>query len=153
MTNTSNTAEILTIVMSNETFAVPASMVLEILDPGPTTPVPTATAFINKLINFRGRVVPLADLRLRCGLPIGEPSGDARVVVLEIRFEGEPTLVAILADKVYEVGTLEGVIADKVPRIGTRWHPEFIKAIGRHKDKFVMILDIDRIFASSDSVT
>ncbi|MBF0138866.1 MAG: chemotaxis protein CheW [Magnetococcales bacterium] len=152
MTNTPNMAGILTFVMSNEIFAVPASMVLEILDPGPATPVPTAPAFINKLINFRGRVIPLADLRLRCGLPAGAPSGDTRMVVLEIRFEDEPTLVAILADKVYEVGILEGVVADKVPRIGTRWHPEFIKAIGRHKDKFVMILDIDRIFASSQPV-
>ncbi|MBF0611421.1 MAG: chemotaxis protein CheW [Magnetococcales bacterium] len=145
-------AEILTIAMGRETFALPASMVLEILDPGPATPVPTAPAFVNHLINFRGRVVPLADLRLRCGMQATVITSDTRVVVLEIQFEGQPILVAILADKVYDVSTLERVVADQVPRIGTRWNPEFVKAIGRRNDEFVMILDIDRIFATSDPV-
>lgn len=152
MSTHTDIAEILTIAMGGETFALPAGMVLEILDPGPATPVPTAPTFVGKLINFRGRVVPLADLRLRCGMPITAPTRDTRIVVLEIEFAGEPTLVAILADKVHEVSCLEKVVAEQVPRIGTRWHPEFIKAVGRRNAEFIMILDMDRIFASSDPV-
>ncbi|MEO5362395.1 MAG: chemotaxis protein CheW [Magnetococcus sp. DMHC-8] len=143
--------EILTIAMGTETFALPAGIVLEILDTGPVTPIPTAPAFVGNLINFRGRVVPLADLRMRCGLPVTPPTPDTRVVVLEIQFEGDPVLVAILADKVHEVSRLDELVTGQVPRIGSAWRPEFVKAIGRRDNEFVMILDIDRMFASVDA--
>ena len=92
MTDNPELVEILTIALGSETFGIPASIVLEILDIGPITPVPNAPAFISSLINFRGRVAPLADLRLRCGIPVTEPTADNRIVVLEFDFEGEPTL-------------------------------------------------------------
>jgi len=152
MADSPHLVEILTIALGNETFGLPASIVLEILDIGPITPVPNAPAFINKLINFRGRVAPLADLRLRCGLPVTEPTADNRIVVLEFDFEGEPTLAAILADKVYAVTHLDAVVTDQVPRFGTRWRPEFVQCIGRLSNQFVMILDIGRIFASTESL-
>ncbi|MBF0154939.1 MAG: chemotaxis protein CheW [Magnetococcales bacterium] len=145
-----DTDEILTISLGGEKFALPAGIVLEILDPGPVTPIPTAPAFVGNLVNFRGRVVPLADLCLRCGLPASGRTPDTRIVVLEIVFEGAPVLVAILADKVHEVSHLDKVVVDQVPRLGTRWRPEFVKAIGRRHEEFVMILDIGRIFASAD---
>jgi len=97
-------------------------------------------------------VAPLADLRLRCSMPVTEPTIDSRIVVLEFAFEGEPTLAAILADKVYEVTHLDAVVTDQVPRFGTRWRPEFVQRIGRRNNEFVMILDIGRIFASVESL-
>jgi purine-binding chemotaxis protein CheW len=144
--------EILTIALGGEIFALPASIVLEILDISPATPVPNAPPFVANLINFRGRVAPLADLRLRCSMPVTEPTLDSRIVVLEFAFEGEPTLAAILADKVYEVTHLDAVVTDQVPRFGTRWRPEFVQRIGRRNNEFVMILDIGRIFASAESL-
>ena len=144
--------EILTIALGGEIFALPASIVLEILDISPVTPVPNAPPFVANLINFRGRVAPLADLRLRCNMPVTEPTIDSRIVVLEFAFEGEPTLAAILADKVYEVTHLDAVVTDQVPRFGTRWRPEFVQRIGRRNNEFVMILDIGRIFASAESL-
>ena len=144
--------EILTIALGGEIFALPASIVLEILDISPVTPVPNAPPFVANLINFRGRVAPLADLRLRCSMPVTEPTIDSRIVVLEFAFEGEPTLAAILADKVYEVTHLDAVVTDQVPRFGTRWRPEFVQRIGRRNNEFVMILDIGRIFASVESL-
>jgi purine-binding chemotaxis protein CheW len=150
MADNPNLVEILTIALGSETFGIPASIVLEILDIGPITPVPNAPAFISSLINFRGRAAPLADLRLRCGLPVTEPMVDNRIVVLEFDFEGEPTLAAILADKVYAVTHLDSVVTDQVPRFGTRWRPEFVQCIGRLNDQFVMILDVGRIFASAE---
>lgn len=144
--------EILTIALGDETFGLPASVVLEILDVGPTTPVPNAPAFINKLINFRGRVAPLADLHLRCGLPPTEPTAENRIVVLEFDFEGEPTLAAIMADKVYAVTHLDAIVTDQVPKFGTRCRPEFVQCIGRLNNQFVMILNVARVFASAESM-
>lgn len=142
--------EILTIGLGGEVFALPAGIVREILDLGPVTPVPTAPPFVGKLINVRGQVVPLADLRLRFGMPATEATIDTRVVVLEIDVEGEPTVVGILADKVYEVTRLDAVVAEEVPRLGMRWRPEFVRAIGRRNGAFVMVLDIGRVFASAE---
>ncbi|MGE5506799.1 MAG: chemotaxis protein CheW [Actinomycetota bacterium] len=150
MTAATDIAEILTVGLGGETFALPATIVREILDLGPVTPVPTAPAFVGRLINVRGRVVPLADLRLRFGMPAAEATIDTRVVVLEIEVEGEPTVVAILADKVYEVAHLDAVVTDEVPRVGMRWRPEFVRAIGRRNGEFVMVLDIGKVFASAE---
>src|SRR5258707_13849533 len=144
--------EILTIALGGEIFALPAGIVLEILEVGPVTPVPNAPAFVGNLINFRGRVAPLADLRLRCGMVVAAPTEDSRIVVLEFPFEGEPILAAILADKVYEVARLDAVVTDQVPRFGTRWRPEFVQCIWRRTKGFVMQRDIGRIFASAESL-
>ena len=145
-------AQILTVGLGGEVFAIPAGIVREILDIGPVTPVPTAPAFVGRLINVRGRVVPLADLRLRFGMPSAEHTVDTRIVVLEIELDGEPIMVAILADKVYEVTHLDTVVATEVPKVGTRWRPEFVRAIGRRNGQFVMGLDIGPVFASADQV-
>ena len=147
-----HTARILTVRIGGEVFAIPAGMVREILDVGRATPVPTAPAFVCNLINVRGRVVPLADLRLRFGMPAAEPTMDTRIVVLEIGLGGEPTTVAILADKVYEVTQLDEVVSTDVPHIGSRWRPEFVAAIGRRNGQFVMVLDIDEVFAAAGDV-
>lgn len=145
-----NLDEILTIGLGGEVFALPASLVREILDICPMTPVPTAPSFVAHLINVRGRVVPLADLKLRFGLPKSEVTDDSRIVVLQVDIEGEPTVVAILADKVFEVTKLDSWVSEHVPQIGMRWRPEFVRAIGRRGDDFVMVLDIARVFVEPD---
>jgi purine-binding chemotaxis protein CheW len=147
-----HTARILTVRLGGEVFAIPASIVREILDVGRVTPVPTAPTSVCNLINVRGRVVPLADLRLRFGMPAAEPTMDTRIVVLEVGLEGEPTTVAVLADKVYEVTQLDEVVSTDVPRIGSRWRPEFVAAIGRRNGQFVMVLDVDKVFAADGEV-
>ena len=106
-----HTAPILTVRLGGEVFAIPAGIVREIVDVGRVTRVPTAPAFVRNLINVRGRVVPLADLRLRFGMPAAEPTMDTRIVVLEIGLEGEPATVAVVADKVYEVTQLDEVVS------------------------------------------
>ena len=147
-----HTARILTIRLGGEVFAIPAGIVREILNIGRVTPVPTAPAFICNLINVRGRVVPLADLRLRFGMPAAESTVDTRIVVLEVGLEGQPTTVAVLADKVYEVTQLDEVVSTDIPRIGSRWRPEFVAAIGRRNGQFVMVLDVDKVFAADSEV-
>src|SRR5215472_15124455 len=105
-----HTARILTVGLGGEGFAIPAGIVREIVDVGRVTRVPTAPAFVRNLINVRGRIVPLADFRLLFGMPAAEPTMDTRVVVLEVGLEGQPTTVAVLADKVYEVTQLDVVV-------------------------------------------
>ena len=141
--------QVLIIGLGEEVFALPAMLVRDILEVGEMTPVPTAPTFVGHLVNVRGRVVPLANLHLRFGIPDASITLDTRMVVLEVDIEGEATLVAILADKVHEVAPLDAVVAEAVPKIGTRWQPSFAKSVGKRHGVFVMVLDIDQIFAAS----
>ncbi len=143
--------EVLTLDLQGETFAVEATVVREILDPGPTTEVPGSRPFVDKLINVRGKVVPLADLRLKFGMEPRAATIDTRIVVIEIELDGEPIIAAVLADKVYEVTSLAAATLEPTPRLGMRWRPEYIRCIGKHNDEFVIVLDVARVFSSRDN--
>jgi purine-binding chemotaxis protein CheW len=146
--NFSRPMEILTLALAGEAFALEATIVREILDMIPTTDVPNAPSHARRLINVRGKVAPLVDLRVLLGIPQGENSIDTRIVVIEVDLDGEPTIVGILADKVYEVTEISSESIESTPRVGMKWRPEFIRGIGRRNGDFLIVLDIDRVFAS-----
>jgi purine-binding chemotaxis protein CheW len=142
----------LTINLQDETFALPAESVREILDIVPITEVPNARPFVGGVINVRGRVVPLADLRVMFGMDRPPPDKDTRIVVIEIDLDGEPTIAGILADKVRDVTDIEQATIEETPKVGMRWPAEFIRGIGKRGDEFVIIPNMGRIFgAEGDS--
>jgi len=145
--NGNRALEVLTLDLEGEMFAVEASHVREILDLIPITEVPRADPFVNALINVRGKVVPLADLRLRFGMEQKPPTADTRIVVLEIELDGEPVIAGIRADKVYEVVEVSAASLQETPKIGMRWRPEFIRCIGKRGDDFMVVLDIAKVFS------
>lgn len=147
-----DTDQYLRIGLGEETFAIPASIVREILDLGNMTPVPTANRVVGSLVNVRGRVVPLADLRLRFNIEVRPANIDSRIVVLEIDIDGEALVVGIIAEKVFEVSALDSMMDDDVPRVGMKWPPEFVKSIGRRNDQFVMVLDLGKVFNFGEDV-
>ncbi len=140
--------EALTFALSGEIFAVDAYMVREILDIIPVTEVPGAQDFVPGLINVRGRVVPLADLRVKFGMEVAAISPDTRIVVVEMELFGEATIVGLLADKVYEVAELTEAAIEDPPAIGMKWRPDFIKGVGKHGNDFIFIPAIEHIFAA-----
>src|ERR1700722_12654017 len=95
--NGDRSLEILTLSLDGEIFAVEATHVHEILDLVPITEVPNSQPFVSGLINVRGKVVPLADLRLKFGMEQKPSTIDTRIVVIEIDLDGVPTTVGILA--------------------------------------------------------
>jgi purine-binding chemotaxis protein CheW len=138
--------QVLMLGLAGEIFALEAGIVRELLDPVPVTEVPGARAFVNGVINVRGKVVPLADLRQRFGMAPTPPTIDTRIVVVEVEINGDPTIVGILADKVYEVTEIAATALEETPRIGIRWRPEFVRFIGKCRDDFVIVPDMERIF-------
>ena len=150
-TDTAASAEIVTLGLRDEVFAVPAGLVREILDIIPITEVPSAPAFVAGLINVRGKVVPLADLRVKFGMERTPPTIHSRIVVMEIEVRGEPTTVGVLADRVFDVSEIPTASIEQTPRIGMRWRAEFIQGIGKRGDGFIIILDISRIFNTAES--
>ncbi|WP_419728558.1 chemotaxis protein CheW [Lichenicola sp.] len=139
--------EILTLALQNEIFAIEARSVREILDLVPITEVPNADPFLNGLINVRGKVVPLADLRLKLGMQPRPPTLDTRIIVVEIDVDGMPTTVGLRADKVYEITQVAASSVEDAPRIGMRWRSDFIRCIAKRGDDFLIILALEKIFA------
>lgn len=146
MSTTKQTLQVLTVELEDEVFALDAARVQEILDLVPITEVPNARAFVGGLINVRGKVVPLADLRLRFGMEPRPATRDTRIVVIEVILEEMPTTVAILADKVHEVTEIAAGSIEETPKVGMRWRPDFITGIGKKNADFIIVLDIDRLF-------
>lgn len=138
----------LTLRLQDEIFAIEAERVREILDLGAMTYVPNAPAFVSRLINVRGRIVPLADLRVMFGMVRPPADADTRIVVMEVEINGEPTIIGILADKVHEVTDIDAASIEEAPRVGMRWRPEFIRGIGKRNGTFIIIPDLGRIFES-----
>lgn len=138
----------LTLGLQNEVFAIPANSVREILDVVPITEVPNARPFVSGLINVRGRIVPLADLRVMFGMDITPPDSDTRIIVIEIEIDCEPTVAAILADRVDNVTDLEATAIEEAPRVGMRWPTEYVKGIARQGDNFIIIPDMGAIFGN-----
>ena len=109
-----------------------------------------APEFMKGVINVRGSVVPVMDLRLKFGLDEKEGTVDTRIVVMELSMDGEAMTIGAMADSVHEVMELEPGQIEAAPRIGTRWRSEFIKGIGKRSDEFIIILNVDRVFSTDD---
>ncbi|MFZ1962286.1 MAG: chemotaxis protein CheW [Roseiarcus sp.] len=137
--------QVLMLGLAGEMFALDARQVREILDPVPVTRVPGAQPYVSNVLNVRGKVIPLADLRVRFGMPPASITSDSRFIVLEIDLAGEPTTIGIVADKVYEVTDLDTTTLQKAPPIGMRWRPEFIAAIAKWNDEFIIVPNMKQI--------
>ena len=140
--------EVLTLALAGEAFALEAAIVSEILDVVPITEVPNAPQHVRGLINVRGKVVPLVDMRARFGMAPAQHTIDTRIVVIELTLDEEPSIVGLVADKVYEVARIAADSIEATPRVGLRWRADFIRGISRRGSDFLIILDLIRILAS-----
>jgi purine-binding chemotaxis protein CheW len=149
-TTITETTQYLTFKLDHEVFAVDVAKVREILDFTPATKVPGTPDFMRGIINVRGNVVPVVDMRLKFGMSQTEKTVDTCIVVMEMIDEEDKTVLGALVDSVQEVFELEPSQIEPPPRIGTRWRTEFLKGIGKHNNELIIILNIDMVFSSED---
>jgi purine-binding chemotaxis protein CheW len=140
----------LTFKLGEEVFALDVAKVREILDFTTVTRVPQTPDYMRGVINLRGSVVPVLDLRLKFGMSATEKTVNTCVIVVEMMVEGEVLVMGVLSDSVQEVIDLEPEQIEPAPRIGTTINTEFILGMGKHNGMFMMILDIDRVFSESE---
>jgi purine-binding chemotaxis protein CheW len=95
-------------------------------------------------------VVPVVDLRLKFGMAKTEKTVNTCIIIVEVTVDEETAVLGALADSVQEVMDLDPAHVEPAPKIGTRLNTEFIKGIGRHNERFVIILDIDKVFSSDE---
>jgi purine-binding chemotaxis protein CheW len=144
------TAQYLTFRLGEEVFALDIAQVREVLDFTAITRVPRMPAFMRGVINLRGSVVPVVDLRLKFGLSETERTVNTCIIIVEIELEQERTVIGALADSVQEVIDLEPGQIEPAPRIGTSLDAAFIRGMGKRDEHFVIILDIDKVFSGAE---
>jgi purine-binding chemotaxis protein CheW len=140
-------AQFLTFKLDQELFAMEVSKVREVLEFNKITRVPRTPSYMRGVINLRGKVVPVVDLRLKLGLEPTQVTVDTCVVISEIAVDGESTVLGALVDSVQEVINLEAGHVAPPPRLGKQVDSTAIRAMGKRDDQFIMILDLDRIFS------
>ena len=145
------TRQYLTFQLGEEVFGVDVAKTREVLDLTSITRVPGTPPFMLGVINLRGGVVPVVDLRLKFGMPAVQQSRDTCIIVIDIVLDGETITVGAVADSVREVLDLDNGQIEPPPRIGTRLKTDFIRGMGRIDDgRFLILLDIDRVFSSEE---
>ncbi|AAR34518.1 chemotaxis protein CheW [Geobacter sulfurreducens] len=153
VTTITETRQYLTFKLDDEVFAVDVAKVREILELTSITKVPQTPQFMRGVINLRGSVVPVVDLRLKFGMSETAPTVDTCIIVVEVAHEHETLVLGALADSVQEVFEMEPGQVEPAPRIGTKLNTDFILGMGKHDGQFIMILDIDRTFTSDELAT
>ncbi len=144
------TTQYLTFKLDDEVFALDITKVREVLDFTTVTKVPRTPEFMRGVINLRGSVVPVVDLRLKFGMSKTEKTVNTCVIIVEVTVDNETTVLGALADSVQEVMDLEPDHIEPAPKIGTRLNTEFIKGMGKRDSNFIIILDVDKIFSINE---
>lgn len=145
-----DTTQYLTFTLSEEVFAVDVSRVREILEMPAITKVPQVPDFMLGVINLRGCVVPVIDLRLKLSMQATPQTVNTCIIVVEVTMAGESVIIGALADSVQEVIEIDPDHIEATPHIGTHLNTDFLSGMGKHNDRFVMILDIDRVFSDEE---
>ncbi len=141
------TNQYLTFKLGEEVFALDIQKVREVLEYTSVTKVPQTPPFMRGVINLRGGVVPVVDMRLKFGLEKAEKTVNTCVIITEIAIDEEVTVLGALVDSVQEVIELDPGRIEPAPRIGTRLRTEFIAGMGKRDGEFIIILDIDKVFS------
>jgi purine-binding chemotaxis protein CheW len=144
------TTQYLTFKLSEELFALEIAKVREVLDFTSATKVPQTPDYLRGVINLRGSVVPVVDLRILFAMAGTAKTVNTCVIIVEVRVAGEKVVLGAMADAVQEVLNFgPDQVAPPPPEVlGSR--TDFISGMGKIADGFIMILDIDKVFANSD---
>jgi purine-binding chemotaxis protein CheW len=150
--NITDISQYLTFTLEDEIFAIDVFQVREVLDMDKITNVPQSPEFMRGVINVRGSVVPVVDLRLKFGLAQTDTTRDTRIVVMEVEIDGDVTIIGSIADSVKEVMELSPSQIESPPKLGKKWRSEVIKGVGKHNEKFILILDVNLLFSSDEII-
>ncbi len=150
MAGTSSESQYVTFSLDNEVFAVPVSVVREILDHEDAFKIPHGPDYLLGLRDVRGQGVPVIDLRLRLGMSKTEKTPHTRALVLDVPIGEKILTLGLVADRVYEVVPFRDEEIEGAPDIGVRWSSDYIAGVVRRNGGFVVIVDLARLFSGAE---
>lgn len=142
----------LTFTLANEEYGIGILQIKEIIGMMPITTVPRTPDFVKGVINLRGKVIPVIDLRLRFGIEATEYSDRTCIIVVEIEGETGKTLIGIVVDTVSEVLNIKSNEIEETPPLGSGLNSDYIFGIAKMEGGVKILLDIDKILRSEEIV-
>ncbi|TYL47590.1 chemotaxis protein CheW [Marinomonas sp. IMCC 4694] len=149
-TNDDDVLQLLTFMLDDEIYGADITQVQEVLEYRRITPVPRTPSFMLGVINLRGKVVPVLDLRQQFGMAVSELTVNTCIVIIDIELENEKVSLGLLTDAVKEVIELTHDDISPAPRIGSRIDTRFISGMGHHNEEFIIILNLARVLADEE---
>jgi purine-binding chemotaxis protein CheW len=141
----------LTFILANEEYGIGILRIKEIIGMMPITSVPQTPEFIKGVINLRGKVIPVMDLRLRFGMPSLDYTERTCIIVVEIDGQTGTVQIGIVVDAVSEVLNIRAEDIEATPSFGTRLYTDFILGMAKMNGGIKFLLDIDRVLSSAET--
>lgn len=135
--------QLVTFEVGQEEFAVDILAVQEINRMMPMTRVPQSPPDVEGVINLRGKIIPVLDLRRRFDMPRGERDNNNRIVVVEVHGR----VLGFVVDRVHEVLRIPRNIVDPAPTMSSSIRSDFIEGVGKLEDRLLILLNLDLLFA------
>jgi purine-binding chemotaxis protein CheW len=144
--------QFLTFAMGKELYAIRVCNVREVLTVPKVTRIPRMPEYMKGVVNIRGSVVPILDLKQKFGMGDTQMTSDTAIIVVEIQFggDGEILNLGIFADSVKKVVAIQTSEIEAPPKIGSRIDTSFIEGMGHADDDFIVILNIAEILTAED---
>ena len=135
----------LTFILADEEYGIGILKVKEIIGMMPVTSVPQTPQYVKGVINLRGRVIPVIDLRLRFGLESADYTERTCIIVVEIQGSTGHVVIGIVVDSVSEVLNIKGEDIEDAPTFGTKLNTDYILGMAKIDGGVKILLDIDRV--------
>lgn len=142
----------LAFLLGNESYAVSIMAVKEIIGITEITAIPKVPKFIKGVINLKGKIVPVIDMRLKFGMPEKPYGPRTCIIIIEIRDEGDLKLMGVIVDTVSEVLAIDETEMQPPPELSGADDMNFIKGIGKTHNKVIWILNLDKILNTGELV-
>lgn len=136
----------LTFVLGREEYGIEILKVREIIGLMDITSVPQTPDYMKGVINLRGKVIPVIDLRLKFSMPEEEHTQETCVIVVEV----DNTLIGTIVDSVSEVSDIGSDAIEEKPHLGQGIDTDFIMGLGKVKGKIVILLDIEKVLSAEE---
>ena len=138
--------QLVTFNISEEEFGIDILKVQEIIRIMEITKVPKAPPFVEGVINLRGKVIPVIDLRLRFGMQAKQYDSQTRIIVIELH----GMIMGYVVDAVSEVLRIQSDTVEPTPPVVAGVDSEFIKGVGKLADRLLILLDLDKLLTSEE---
>jgi purine-binding chemotaxis protein CheW len=140
--------QFVTLCLGAEVFAVPVSMVREILDYRDSFRIPEGPDYLLGLIDVRGRGTPVIDLRSKLGMPKVPPDSATRIMVLDVPLADRTLALGLVADRVLEVATFTEDQIEGAPDVGVAWRSDYIAGVVRREGGFVVLFNLSKLLTA-----
>jgi purine-binding chemotaxis protein CheW len=141
----------LTFALAEEEYGLPVLRVREIIKMMDITEVPQVPEHIRGVLNLRGKVIPVVDLRLKFGFAQGEVTPRTCIIVVEVALAAGRVMMGIIVDHVLDVLNVLADEIEETPQFGERVRTDYMKGVAKVKGTVKILLDLDRVLGTDDA--